>query len=73
MAALRSGCRKLLFSGSEDERKRLGQMAERLGATLGTSTDSPDDRLALSPDDATAPDDAAADALRIWLASRPAS
>ncbi|MGI9419240.1 MAG: hypothetical protein ACR2RA_15530 [Geminicoccaceae bacterium] len=67
MAALRSGCRKLLFSGSEDERKRLGQMAERVGAVLVVSAALPDDRLALSPDDA------AADALRTWLASRPAS
>jgi hypothetical protein len=32
MAALRTGCRRVAFSGSEEVRRRLGDMAEQLGA-----------------------------------------
>jgi hypothetical protein len=34
MAALRTGCRRLVFSGSEEVRRRLADMAEQLGAEL---------------------------------------
>jgi hypothetical protein len=34
MAALRTGCRRVAFSGSEEVRRRLGDMAEQLGAEL---------------------------------------
>jgi hypothetical protein len=34
MAALRTGCRRLVFSGGEEVRRRLGDMAEQLGAEL---------------------------------------
>jgi hypothetical protein len=34
MAALRTGCRQLVFSGSGDAARRLGEMAEQAGAIL---------------------------------------
>ncbi|MDH3665217.1 MAG: hypothetical protein OEU92_35245 [Alphaproteobacteria bacterium] len=63
MAALRAGCQKLLFSGSDEERHRLAQMAERSGARLRDPVDPSPPCLILSPED----DDAA---IRSWLGAQ---
>jgi hypothetical protein len=49
MAALRTGCRRLLFSGSEEIRRRLADMAEQLGAELVAEAHAPD-LLILQPE-----------------------
>lgn len=51
MAALRTGCRTLIFSGSDEEQRRLEQMAGRVGATLRGPADRSPPCLVLSPDD----------------------
>jgi hypothetical protein len=64
MAALRTGCRRLVFSGSEEVRRRLADMAEQLGAELIAGAPAPE-VLILQPED-----DAAA-VLRSRLRSMP--
>lgn len=51
MAALRAGCRKLVFSGGNDERRRLSQIAGRYRAEIRGPADRSPPCLALSPDD----------------------
>ena len=51
MAALRAGCRRLIFSGPEADRRRLGQMAARYGAAVLGTSDRSSPCLVLSPDD----------------------
>ncbi|MGI9508338.1 MAG: hypothetical protein ACR2QJ_03190 [Geminicoccaceae bacterium] len=51
MAALRSGCHKLLFAGSSDERQRLNQIAAHCRAKVWGPSDLSTLQLALSPDD----------------------
>lgn len=50
MAALRTGCRRLVFSGSGETFGRLAEMAAEVGATLRHQTGSAA-ALELSPDD----------------------
>ena len=64
MAALRTGCRRLVFSGSDETGRRLADMAEQLGAELLAEAHAPD-MLILQPED-----DAAA-ALRRRLGAVP--
>ena len=54
MAALRSGCRRIVFSGSEELGRRLGEMAEQLGAVLVVEAEAPDRVMLLPEDDAAA-------------------
>ncbi len=60
MAALRTGSRKLIFSGPPGEHRSLGQMAEKSGALLLDQRSLPLPLLALSPDDD-------GDALNAWI------
>ena len=64
MAALRTGCRKLAFSGGSELFERLADMAAQAGAELVQGSRSP--ALVL------APDDDAAHACRAWLRPREA-
>ena len=50
MAALRTGCRRLVFSGSEEIWRRLHDMAGQLGAELVGEARDPE-ILVLQPDD----------------------
>jgi hypothetical protein len=50
MAALRTGCRRLSFSGAADVAQRLAEMAEQLGAAVTHETAAPA-MLELAPDD----------------------
>jgi hypothetical protein len=50
MAALRTGCRRLAFSGPAAVSQRLGEMAAEVGAWYRHETQAPD-VLWLSPDD----------------------
>jgi hypothetical protein len=50
MAALRTGCRRLVFSGSEEVGRRLADMAEQLDAELVAETHAPE-LLILQPED----------------------
>ena len=50
MAALRTGCRRIAFSGSDDVRRRLADMAEQLGVALIADTHAPE-ALMLEPED----------------------
>jgi hypothetical protein len=54
MAALRTGCRRIVFSGSEELGRRLGEMAEQLGAVLVVEAEAPDRVMLLPEDDAAA-------------------
>jgi hypothetical protein len=54
MAALRTGCRRIVFSGSEELGRRLGEMAEQLGAVLVVEAEAPDQVMLLPEDDAAA-------------------
>ena len=65
MAALRTGCRKLAFSGAADTARRLGDMAQQTGAILIHERKPP---AALE----LAPEDDAARACRAWLLAREA-
>jgi len=49
MAALREGCRKLVFSGSEEIARKLADMAGQLGAELRHET-APAAAMVLSPE-----------------------
>lgn len=60
MAALRAGCRKLIFSGPVDLLRRLDQMALKRGAVVQDAKFSSPPCLDLSPDDGEA-------AIRPWL------
>lgn len=51
MAALRTGCRKLIYSGSKETHQRLSEMAEQLGAEIRLETAHSPLQLTLSPDD----------------------
>jgi hypothetical protein len=64
MAALRTGCRKLAFSGGGELFQRLADMAAQAGAELVQGSGSP--ALVLSPDG----DDAYARCLA-WLSAGP--
>jgi hypothetical protein len=66
MAALRTGCRKLVFSGRQDVFEKLLDMAEASAAELVFEAGPPADCLTLAPDE-----DAAA-RLGTWLAGPPA-
>jgi hypothetical protein len=50
MAALRTGCRQIAFSGRADLGRRLAEMAEQLGATLCREPRAPA-VVMLQPDD----------------------
>jgi hypothetical protein len=63
MAALRTGSRRIAFSGSDEVARRLGEMADQLGAILAVEPPAPD-VVMLQPED-----DAAA-VLRAVLAAR---
>jgi hypothetical protein len=65
MAALRTGCRRLAFAGAPETARRLGEMAEQVGASLVHETGF---RAAL----VLAPEDDAARACRAWLRPREA-
>jgi hypothetical protein len=65
MAALRSGCRRLTFSGPADTARRLGEMAEQVGAVLVHET-APATALELTPEAD------AARRCRAWLAASEA-
>jgi hypothetical protein len=54
MAALRTGCRRLVFQGSEKVRRRLEDMAERRGAELVAEAPAPEMLILLPEDDAAA-------------------
>jgi hypothetical protein len=54
MAALRTGCRRIVFWGSEELVRRLGEMAEQLGAVLVVEAEAPDRVMLLPEDDAAA-------------------
>ena len=60
MAALRTGCRNIIFSGSEDTHKRLADMARRQRARVRLETSPPALHLSLSADDDV-------DRVREWL------
>ncbi|MGI9491744.1 MAG: hypothetical protein ACR2QF_05005 [Geminicoccaceae bacterium] len=51
MAALRTGCSKIIFSGSKDIHKRLVEMARHQQAWVRLETSLPALHLSLSPDD----------------------
>jgi hypothetical protein len=53
MAALRTGCRRIAFSGSDELGQRLGDMAAQLGAVLVVEAQAPE-VLMLQPEDDTA-------------------
>jgi hypothetical protein len=61
MAALRTGCRRLSFSGGADAARRLRDMAEQAGAILVHETAAPEVLDLAREDDA-------AGACRAWLA-----
>ena len=54
MAALRTGCRRIAFSGSAELAGRLADMAERSGATLVPETQAPELIMLQPEDDAAA-------------------
>ena len=62
MAALRTGCRKVIFSGREETYQRLSEMAEQKQAWIRREESPSDFCLALFPEDG-------ADRVRDWLLS----
>jgi hypothetical protein len=54
MAALRTGCRRIAFSGSAELGQRLADMAEQLGATLVVEAQAPEVVMLQPEDDAAA-------------------
>lgn len=51
MAALRTGCRKIVFSGKAETHRRLVEMAEQRQAQVRLETDTSACQLSLSPED----------------------
>jgi hypothetical protein len=66
MAALRTGCRQILFSGSDELARRLADMAAQLGAMLVVAAQAPE-AVMLQPED----DPAAILRARLCPASEP--
>ena len=54
MAALRTGCRRIAFSGSDELGRRLGDMAAQLGAVLVVEAQAPEAVMLQPEDDAAA-------------------
>jgi hypothetical protein len=54
MSALRTGCRRIVFSGGVEARRRLGDMAEQLGAALIGEPGAPQMLMLRPEDDAAA-------------------
>jgi hypothetical protein len=54
MAALRTGCRRIVFSGSTELARRLADMAGQLGATLVVEAQAPEVVMLQPEDDAAA-------------------
>jgi acyl-CoA reductase-like NAD-dependent aldehyde dehydrogenase len=54
MAALRTGCRRIAFSGSAEVGRRLADMAGQLGAALVVEAHAPDVIMLQPEDDAAA-------------------
>jgi hypothetical protein len=54
MAALRTGCRRVAFSGSAELGRRLGDMAAQLGALLVVEAQAPEVVMLQPEDDADA-------------------
>ena len=54
MAALRTGCRRIAFSGSAELGRRLADMAEQLGAALLVEAQGPEVVMLQPEDDAAA-------------------
>ena len=54
MAALRTGCRRIAFSGSDELGRRLGDLAEQLGAVLVVEAQAPEAVMLQPEDDAGA-------------------
>ena len=54
MAALRTGCRRIAFSGTTELGRRLADMAEQLGATLVVEAQPPELVMLQPEDDAAA-------------------
>jgi hypothetical protein len=54
MAALRTGCRRMAFSGSAELGRRLADMAEQVGATLVVEAQAPEVVMLQPEDDAAA-------------------
>ena len=65
MAALRTGCRKVIFSGSKDIHKRLADMAQQQKAWVRLETSLPALHLSLSADDD------GVERVRKWLSNLP--
>ncbi|MGI9436114.1 MAG: hypothetical protein ACR2Q4_15015, partial [Geminicoccaceae bacterium] len=51
MAALRTGCRKIVFSGAHNSHQRLAEMAEQQNSAVRHEENLPDSLLILSSDD----------------------
>ena len=66
MAALRTGCRRLAFSGPDEIAAKLGDMAEQLGAEFHHERAIPTDLLVL------APESDASSVVAAWLEARRA-
>jgi len=64
MAALRTGCRKIIFSGPEDTHQRLVDMAEQKQAWVRLETTLPSLHLPLLPEDG-------AERVQEWLHALP--
>jgi hypothetical protein len=54
MAALRTGCRRIAFSGNDELGRRLGDMAAQLGAVLVVEAQAPEAVMLQPEDDAAA-------------------
>ena len=54
MAALRTGCRRIAFSGSAEQGRRLAEIAEQVGATLCIEGRPPEVIMLQPEDDAAA-------------------
>ena len=54
MAALRTGCRRLVFAGAEEVGRRLAEIAEQLGAELVAEAHAPEILILEPEDDAAA-------------------
>ena len=54
LAALRTGCRRIVFSGGDELARRLGDMAAQLGAMLVVEAQAPEAVMLQPEDDPTA-------------------